>query len=141
MTRLLVVLATLFALLAPAHLAYAVSAGTYERNTITQINRHRDHPVRPGSCVDRYAEAWARHLKRTGTFYHRDQSSIIDACHARRAGEIIVRTTGRPRRAVRLWLNSPAHRVVLTNDAYRRVGVGAVRDGCQWLVVANFIRH
>ena len=42
------------------------------------------------ACVDRYAEAWAGHLARTGRFHHRSRRAITSGCHRSSASESIA---------------------------------------------------
>src|SRR5665811_11797 len=61
----------------------AASVAAYEARVIQQINvqrasYHRGKVV-ASSCPDRYAEAWAAYLARTGAFYHYSMSNILRA--------------------------------------------------------------
>lgn len=81
------------------------------------------------SCVDRMAEAWARHLAATGAFEHRDQHQVLRRCHQGWAGENLVRgTLLTPAMTVDSWLASPAHREILMKKRARLAGIAVVRD-------------
>ncbi len=92
------------------------------------------------SCLDRYAEGWARHLASTGAFEHRDQRTVLANCRMGWVGETLVR--GRPLTpgtAVRAWMNSPEHRAVIMKPRATRAGIGVRRDGRGRIVgVLNF---
>ena len=62
---------------------------------------HSRRAVVLGSCVDRYAEAWAGHLASTGRFYHRSWRAITSGCNRRFASENIARYPAWARRAPR----------------------------------------
>ncbi len=82
------------------------------------------------SCVDGYSERWARHIKKTGAFAHRDQMKVLDGCDLRWTGETLVRGTGlTPKAAVAAWLNSPPHYAVIMKKRARWAGVGVRIDG------------
>ena len=50
-----------------------------------------------------------------------------------------MRSTLSPREVVRLWMKSDGHRTVMLRREYDVIGVGVVRDGEKWLVVAQFM--
>lgn len=142
MARLLALLACL--LLVP----YAPAAAEipYEHRVQWRLNQHRDfvheeNRLRPGACVDAYAEQWASHLAATGGFYHSDMAALLDACDTTMAGEILARGDITPWQARRLWVDSPDHHDVMTNGGYRHIGVAAVVDDQgRTVVVVNFVR-
>lgn len=121
--------------------AYAMTSDTYEQRVVRYINGVRWWDVKPGSCADRHAEAWARRIKRTGRFVHRDMGVIIRRCDAMKAGEVMAKGSMRPSRVIQLWLDSPTHRGVILDGAYNRIGVGAVRYRGGWIVVADLLRR
>ena len=92
--------------------------------TNVQRRAHGVRAVRSGSCVDRYAESWGRHLAGTGSFYHQSLSPIMRGCSARTAGENLAVGTLSARRTVALWMSSPEHRRNLLNGSFTRLGVG-----------------
>lgn len=92
------------------------------------------------SCVDGYSEGWARQIKRTGTFAHRDQMKVLNGCELHWTGETLVRGAGLdPRAAVDAWLNSPPHYAVIMKKRARWAGIGVRIDGDgRVIVVLNF---
>ena len=113
----------------------------FENRILLKINKLR---ARKGlrqvrvfeSCVDGYAEGWAKRIKQTGDFVHRDQSQILNGCDVMWAGETLVRGEGlTPRVAVRAWMNSTPHRKVLMKKRAQWAGIG-VRVDAQDRVVA-----
>jgi uncharacterized protein YkwD len=81
------------------------------------------------ACVDRMAEAWARHLASTGSFEHRDQHQVLRRCRQHWAGENLVRgTLLTPSMTVDAWLASPSHREILLKKRARLAGIAVVRD-------------
>ena len=108
---------------------------------------HSRRAVVQGSCVDRYAEAWAGHLARTGRFYHRSWRAITSGCNRHFASENIAKyrvgTAGATpdalaRTIVRMWMNSSGHRANLLSSKARITGVGVRKSGASWVVVQNF---
>jgi uncharacterized protein YkwD len=113
--------------------AYRNAPNSYEQSILywTNVQRKR-HGVRPltlGSCVDRYAESWGRHLASTNTFYHQSLSPIMRTCDKRAAGENLGKGNVSARRMVQLWMNSAGHRRNLLNPHYHHIGIGSVYSG------------
>jgi len=66
---------------------------------------------------------------------------VLSKCNASYAGETLGRGTMTPKRLVRLWMRSSAHKKVLISPKSRRIGVGVTPDKYgRWVVTANFIR-
>lgn len=117
----------------------------FENRILIQINKAR---VRAGlekvrlfeSCVDDQSERWARKIKRTGDFAHRDQMRVLNRCDLAWTGETLVRGTGlTPGSAVNAWLNSPSHYDVLMKKRARWAGIGVRVDSDNRVVgVLNF---
>lgn len=126
--------------IAPAH---ALDARTYERRVVRAVNAVRDPDVQRSECVRRQAQQRARDLRGTayGDLAHaRDaMTATAYACGGWRVGENIMRSTLSPREVVRLWMKSEGHRTVMLRRVYNVIGVGVVRDGEKWLVVAQFM--
>lgn len=125
-----------------------VNLTEFENRIAIKINKARNaqdlKPVRYfDSCVDGFAERWARHLASTGEFAHRDQRQILNDCGLTWVGETLVRGTAlTPGSAVRAWLDSPAHRAVILKPRATRAGIGVRLDGEGRLVgVLNFGDH
>ncbi len=123
----------------------AAALDTYETRVQRLINKRRVHHdlrrVRFARCANRVAAEWSRHLAAFDLFEHRSMTVVLDRCNARYAGETLGRGTMRPRKLVRMWMQSPGHRAILLSPKPRRIGVGAATDSSGRLVVtANFIR-
>lgn len=121
------------------------AADTYEHRVKRQVNkrraRHGLRRLRLASCPDSTAAGWSRHLASSDSFYHQSMVDILDECDAEYAGETLGRGTMSPRKLVRMWMNSPAHRAVLISTKSRRIGIGATPDAYgRWVVAANFVR-
>ena len=130
---------------ATATTATALMADTYERRVQRLVNRRRAHRnlprLRLAACPDRVAEEWSLHLAVTRLFEHRSMTYVLRRCDARYAGETLGRGSMSPRKLVRMWMHSPAHRDVLLSRKSRRIGVGATTDVLgRWVVAANFVR-
>jgi len=155
-TRLLVVLMMAFSTLGmtslvaspPASASSATFAAKVEASiqkyTNAQRRAHGKRAVVRSSCVDRYAEGWAAHLRNSGRFYHRSWRTIVRGCHKSYASENIARYSagasadGLARKIVRMWMSSPGHRRNLLSGRARTLGVGAAKSGGRWVVVQNF---
>ena len=124
----------------------ASAADTYEQRVQRLVNRRRAARglprLRLASCADGTAESWSRHLASTDEFYHQSMRHVLSTCDASYAGETLGRGTMSPRRLVRMWMRSTAHRAVLISPKSRRIGVGVTPDNHgRWVVAANFIRY
>lgn len=106
----------------------------FENRILIQINEaRRDAGLKKvrvfQSCVDRQSERWARTIKRSGEFVHRDQMKVIRRCDLMWAGETLVRGVGlTPESAVTAWLNSPTHYDVIMKKRARWAGIGVRID-------------
>lgn len=112
----------------------------FENRILVEINKARtDAGLKKvrlfESCVDDTSERWARKIKRTGDFVHRDQMKVIKSCDLQWTGETLVRGVGlTPEVAVNAWLNSPSHYDVIMKERARWAGIG-VRVDSQGRVV------
>lgn len=138
--RAIIVIMIMFISMMPAP-SHAAPHDLYEKRVQYQINKVRNYHdlprVRYDSCADQRAEAWALNLRRSSAFYHQNMTNVLYACDARYAGEVLARGTMKPRRTIRMWLNSPGHRAIILSERPRRIGVG-VRwhpDGGRVIVV------
>ena len=130
---------------APSAAAYTPSAATvaaYEARVIQQVNvqrasYHRGSLV-ASACPDWYAEGWAAYLARTGSFYHRSMTVILNGCNATRDAENLARGNVGADSIVAAWMASSGHRANILDGRLTRIGVGAVYAGGQWTVVADF---
>ena len=81
---------------------------------IYQINvqrvRYGRSTVAASTCPDWYAEGWGGLLARTGSFYHRSMTAILNGCHAARAAENLARGNFSADGTVAAWMASPGHR-------------------------------
>lgn len=111
----------------------SLSAATYESRLRTWINRARDargiRPLRVRLCHDGFAERWTSYLTQNDQFRHQDLGPYMNRCNLSKAGEILALGSVTPRRMVRMWLNSPAHRQILLDRAFHLSGISAKRDG------------
>lgn len=117
----------------------------FENRILIQINQAR---VAAGlkkvrlfeSCVDDKSETWARKIKRTGDFVHRDQMNVIKDCDLNWTGETLVRGVGlTPGSAVTAWLASPSHYDVIMKKRARWAGIGVRVDSDDRVIgVLNF---
>jgi uncharacterized protein YkwD len=73
-----------------------------------------------GSTIQTDSHSWARYLLVHDAFYHYGR---LPAGTSENIGWLTCRR-GWARTLVRMWLNSPAHRVNLLDRSARRVGVG-----------------
>lgn len=132
----------------PAAAATAVmriAPDSYEKKVRYWVNVRRKNkglrPVRFATCPTRTARRWSRHLASTDQFYHQPMKRVLNRCQARYAGETLALGRIRPRRTVRLWMQSPPHRKILLSRRARRIGIGAKADSHgRWVVTANFVR-
>jgi uncharacterized protein YkwD len=91
-----------------------------------------------GSRLERNAHGWARYLLRYDAFYH----GRITLGTSENIGWLTCRR-GWAYALVRMWLNSPAHRVHLLDPSARRIGVGVASGswsgyGCVRMAVTRF---
>lgn len=106
----------------------------FENRILVKVNqaraRHGLKRVRLfESCVDSKSERWARRIKRTGEFVHRNQMRVVTGCDLSWTGENLVRGVGlTPQVAVQAWLDSPSHRAVLLKPRARWAGIGVKVD-------------
>ena len=120
----------------------------FEARILVRVNQVRTRRGLPRvrvfqSCVDNYAESWARRLSRTETMVHRDLTKVINGCDLSWVGENLVAGTGlRPATAVRAWMHSPPHRSILLKKRAQWAGIG-VRIGSdgRTYAVLNFGDH
>ena len=113
--------------------------------TNVERSKHNRSAVKWSSCVDRYAEGWASHLRSSGRFYHRDWRVIVRGCKKSYASENIARYSSSAsadnlaKTIVRMWMNSSSHRTNLLSSKARTMGVGAAKSSSgRWTVVQNF---
>jgi uncharacterized protein YkwD len=123
----------------------AMETSTYEKRVQYWVNvKRRNHgraKLRIASCTDRAAERWSSYLSVNDLFFHQSMSDLLERCDAVYAGETLGRGAIKPRRLVRMWMNSDGHRHVLLSRKARRIGIGAKPDVYgRWVVAADFMR-
>jgi uncharacterized protein YkwD len=107
----------------------------FENRILIQINKARvDAGLKKvklfESCVDGKSETWARKIKKSGDFVHRDQTAVLKDCDLAWTGETLVRGIGlTPEVAVSAWMNSPSHKAVIMKPRARWAGIGVKVDG------------
>jgi uncharacterized protein YkwD len=141
--RKLLVLVACFTTLAFAAGPAGAGPTTMEKRLVKRINAarvaHGLRPVKIGAKLNQGSRAWSRTLVRRDSFRH--YSGLRPG-----TGEIIAWGTCNwfnPRQAVRMWLGSPSHRVLLLRPGFRFVGTGWTRGpwrnyGCVKMAVARF---
>lgn len=133
--RLLILTCALFALAAPE--GAAARLDRVERQVVRSLNGVRGTyglaPLRVGRGIGHVAAAHSATMARTDVFSHGDWLvRVARAARTPRVGEVLAFMFGVSARrqagtAVRGWLNSPSHRVVILSAAYHRLGVGRAR--------------
>lgn len=142
--RVLTLISAVLVLLAPA--GAAARPDGVERRVVQALNGVRGAHGLPRLRVARpiagVAAAHSRTMARTGVFSHGDWlGRVARAARTPAVGEVLASFSQVPGSrqavaAVRGWLDSPPHRVVILSPSYRRVGVGrAQRRGVTFLTV------
>jgi uncharacterized protein YkwD len=129
--------------------AHVAHAGHMDRAIVREINVVRLRAGLPSVHLTGRLRRLARHhtldMLRHQSFSHDgDGTTFAQRIHARvhyrKVGEtlaLMARPAG-ARRIVRAWLNSPEHRAVLLDGAYRRVGVAGASGHMGYAVTADF---
>jgi uncharacterized protein YkwD len=119
--------------------------GRIETALVSEMNRVRAQrgraPLRMSGTLRRPARAQSRYLLASGLLTHAGPDGspfwtrLVDAGYPRNRwlAENLAQLGGcdssTARRTVRMWMNSPGHRVNLLSPRYRWVGVGSASDG------------
>jgi uncharacterized protein YkwD len=123
--------------------AQAMTNDEFERRVQYHIGQVRDNhnlpDVTKGRCVDRRSERYAEKLSDNGVLVHSNLMVTLDRCGGVGAGEVLAVGFSRPGKVVRAWMNSPAHRTVLMNGRYDKIGVGVKNSPRGKVVVVQFI--
>lgn len=135
-TFLVLVLVTTLTGLGSATAHAAVTTSTYQKQILERTNAVRAAQDRPAvkmqSCLDGYADAWAKRLAtQTKTLKHRSSTSlrtIMKRCKLDGIGENLAVGYSTGTRTVDAWSASPGHRANQLNKGYRHVGIGVYRD-------------
>ncbi len=129
----------------PAHAAE--SSSEYEKRTTSHTNNWRaaNDKVRmkDSSCLDRYAESWARYLAENegrwaSDLKHRSSASlkkILKACKKRSIGENLAVGFPTGEATFNAWRNSAGHNKNMLGSSYRWTAVGAYKSNGRWWVV------
>ena len=119
--------------------------GEFEDRILVQIHKARARHDLPKvrvfqSCVDGYAERWAKRLKRIDNLVHRNLTTVLSGCDLHWVGETLVSGSSlTPASAVRAWLDSPPHRAVILKSRARMAGIGVrVAGNGKVYAVLNF---
>ena len=133
---------------APAAQAAAPGPATvaaYQARVVYWINNQRAAYGRGrlswGWCPQVFADNWAIHLARTGTFYHQSMYPILRCQGATVAAENLARGNVGASAIVAAWMASPGHRANILDGRLNRIGVHAVYARGQWVVAADFTRQ
>jgi uncharacterized protein YkwD len=106
-----------------------VAPDTMERRVVHWTNVARGNrglpPLGFRECPDQHAEPWARHLARSGSFYHQDVTQMFSCSGVNVAGENLARGRTTAREVVRAWMHSESHRANLLKPRFTHIGVGA----------------
>jgi uncharacterized protein YkwD len=124
----------------PGAVAARVKLGRYGTAMLHALNHARAQHGLPSLSADRRmdrgATSYSRAMTRHGFFSHGAWVSRVAraAGHARNVGEVLgSRMPGSARdeaaHLVQAWLESPAHRQVLLDGRFRRVGIGRTVGG------------
>ena len=137
----------------PPPVAHDAAASRLDRAIVREINAVRARSGRHALVLSARLRRLARH--HTLDMLHHDSFShdgdgttfsqrIHARVHYRKVGETLASSPRRAsaRKIVRAWLNSPSHREVMLDPAYRRIGVcgkkGRMGRASAFLVTADF---
>jgi uncharacterized protein YkwD len=141
----------------PALMACALAAGAMllpssaaaapaEQEAIEALNdvrrAHGLAPLRESGALNSSSGAYARRMLRSDFFGHGPSIDVAGGFSS--AGETLAYHSGRrarPRKTVRRWMNSPAHRAVLLSSAFRYVGMGLARGRMGGSVATTWVAH
>jgi uncharacterized protein YkwD len=101
---------------------------------VDDVRTDRDlRALKPGSCLDTFAQRQARRMARKKEIYHQRLETVQSRCGMTYVGETVVSGFRSARDAVRRGLmRSDAHRAILLDAPSRRMGVGAKKRGRTW---------
>jgi uncharacterized protein YkwD len=150
---LAVVLATALTTVPPASADAALNG--FEREVIDGINAARSQnglaPLRPERGLSRAADAHSRDMLRADFFDHASSDGTPFDRRIRRfadanfVGETLAalrRRRGGAATVVQMWLESPAHRAIVLEGGFRRIGIarrwGALGSSHSAVVTADF---
>lgn len=129
--KALAVTAVVLSILASS-VALASAPASASNSLVNKINKTRANhglpALRESRGLARTSRRYARHLMAIDWLGH--AARIRAPRRYRRLGEVLALTRGwrlRRSRAVRAWLNSPAHRRILLSRSFNQVGAGVSR--------------
>lgn len=123
--------------------AAAISSSSYQSQIMTRTNAERVDrdrvKLKHQTCIDSYAQTWARTMAADGKMRHQSSSKlklIMKKCKLNRIGENIAAGYSSGNSVTKAWMKSPGHRKNILNTSYRRLGIGAskAKDGTWWSV-------
>lgn len=143
------VTATLRPVAASTALSVAAHEDRVAERILLLVNRRREHhglrPVRAQRCVNGFSSDWVDSLTRRDVLEHSNLDRLLNRCDAPYASENLAEVPPGygPRRIVRLWMHSAAHRHNILSPRPTASGVGVRWDPDQamWVVVQNFARR
>ena len=109
--------------------------GSRLHNQTNQARRTHDiRKLKPGRCLQRFAQRQARRMAKQQRLYHQNLGVVLHRCHARRVGENVAYGYSTPRANTRAWMNSPGHRRNILDRRFTRMGIGVAvdRHGRTW---------
>lgn len=113
--------------------AQAQTTERYEDQARAVTNHKRtDHDLvrlRPGPCVQRFAERQAARMARQQRIFHQDLGVVLRRCNLSAVGENVAYGYDTGRAVVRAWMRSSGHRRNILNPRYRVLGMAARQDG------------
>jgi uncharacterized protein YkwD len=103
--------------------------------TNAQRSAHHVATARYDSCLKRLATAQASRMARAGRLSHQSLSHALRTCNLRTVGENVGGCFRSGTKLVNVgWMKSPAHRAILLNRHFHRMGVSArYAHGCWWV--------
>ncbi|MFY0405855.1 CAP domain-containing protein [Solicola sp. PLA-1-18] len=139
---LLAMLVSVTLLLAgPASSASAATRSKAEKAVVKLTNAERSKrdlvKLKKGTCVQRYADRWARSIARREVLKHQDIGKVLRKCKLSSVGENVAVGYRTSRQVVKKgWMKSEGHRANILNPGYRRIGVGVAKskDGTRYYV-------
>ena len=113
--------------------AQAQTTERYEDQARAVTNQNRADRdlvrLRPGPCVQRFAERQAARMARQQRIFHQDLGVVLRRCNLYAVGENVASGADTGREVVRAWMHSAGHRRNILNPRYRVLGMAAKRGG------------
>lgn len=114
--------------------AQASAGPEYELQAVTATNFHRTLsgllPLRPSSCLGRFAQRHAQRMADQRRIFHQDLGPILRRCDLTSVGENVAYGYSDGRSVVSDgWMRSAGHRQNILTSRFRLVSVRAVQAG------------